>query len=173
MKRGRERKKERERKRDTEVFSAFLLLLFFILTIFNYSYCLWSGGDHFNKSVIIDVSVKRMGVKKKRAVTFGPKCLILIISVITFPTDYTSRIQRKKKRRSIHKQLDESHIRPWQLKMTLLWKRLALLSIMGCLAGKTSYLMSFSYKKQCFFFIFFFYFFHFYYSGALSITFIV
>lgn len=125
------------------LFHAFLpLLLLFILTIFN-SYCLWSGGDHFNKSVIIDVSVKRTGIKKK-AVTFGPKCLILIISVITFPTDYTSRIQGKK--RSIHKQLDESHIRPWQPKMMLLWKRLALLSIMGCLAGKIPYL-SFSYQK--------------------------
>ncbi|KAA0712791.1 Contactin-3 Brain-derived immunoglobulin superfamily protein 1 [Triplophysa tibetana] len=47
---------------------------------------------------------------------------------------YTSRIQGKN--HSIHKQLDESHTCPWQLKMTLLWKRLVVLSIIGCLAAQ-------------------------------------
>ncbi|XP_029550519.1 contactin-3-like isoform X3 [Salmo trutta] len=36
---------------------------------------------------------------------------------------------------SIHKQLDESLICPWQRKMMLLWKQLVLLSIIGCLAA--------------------------------------
>ncbi|XP_076870192.1 contactin-3 isoform X2 [Brachyhypopomus gauderio] len=47
--------------------------------------------------------------------------------------DYTSCIQAKNN--SIHKQMDESHICPWQLKMTLLWKRLVLLSITSCFAA--------------------------------------
>ncbi|TRY69792.1 hypothetical protein DNTS_000582 [Danionella cerebrum] len=44
---------------------------------------------------------------------------------------YTSHIQGRN--HSVHKQLDESHICPWQLKMTLLWKRLVVLSIIDCL----------------------------------------
>lgn len=83
------------------------------------------------------MSVTQSLKKKKKPVTFGPKCLIFIISLITFPTDYTSWFKRENY--TIHKQLDEIHICPWQLKMTLLWKWIVLLSVTDCLAGKMSH----------------------------------